>query len=170
MPPSLELTSKFSHTVLLGKFGKYMANKVKVPLMNTIIRLANKYPVPTRENVIHPNTRRLLDIQDKLFEYETNPGRKPLLMAGIKVLTAEYEHNPYYRYRFDWFIDEIKKSGWLPRSTRPMSSWKEWRDIPEGTVFSPQALSGIMKAEEPQRSVLLRDFILCAGEERVFEN
>lgn len=123
-----------SHRLLRGKMRDYVIDKIKKPMMERIISLVSKYPEPTRENCLHPNTQKLLDIRDKFFEYENLAGRKPLFEAAFKLLIIEYEHDPYYRWRFEWLLEEINKSGWLPRKEgRPLSHWKEFEDA-EKTV------------------------------------
>jgi hypothetical protein len=112
--------------------------KIKKPMLKAIMILAGRYPEPTRENTIHHNTRILLDIQDKFFKYENNPyiakpksggapflGREDLFRAAFKILIVEYEHDPYYQYRFDWILEEINKSDWEPRKIRREQCWKE---------------------------------------------
>jgi len=101
---------------------------VKVPLMKRIISICMRYPEATKENTTRHNTHILIDIKDKFFEYEYNPGRDLLFKAAWKMLIAEYEHDPYYRHRFDWFIEKIKESDWEPRiKTRPSRDglWNE---------------------------------------------
>jgi len=101
---------------------------VKVPLAGAIIKFCQLYPEPTKENVLHHNTRVLIDIRDLFFEYEYNPSRRDLFEAVWRVLIATYEHDPYYRHRFEWVINEIKKSSFTDRvPTRPSRGpyWKE---------------------------------------------
>ena len=119
---------RLRHLLLQGKFRNYVIDKIKKPLMEAIVTLVQKYPEPTRENCLHPNSHILLDIRDKFLEYENNPSRKPLFEAAFKLLIVEYEHDPYYRYRFDWFLEQIMESDWKPREIRDEQCWKE----PEG--------------------------------------
>ena len=114
------------HQILRGEMRDYFIDKVKSPLMKAIVIIGNRFPEPTRENVLHPNSQRLLDIQDKFFEYENNSGRKALFKAAFRIMIAVYEHDPYYHYRFDWFLEMISKSGWKVRSYgHPVTHWKE---------------------------------------------
>ena len=124
MSRCLDITSKYSNLVLTGSMRKYIMQKVKKPLLKAITILAERYPEPTRKNCQHPNTYRLFDIADKFFGYEANPERIALFKAAFKLLIAEYEHDPYYRFRFDWFLGEISESGWLLETTRPLRGWK----------------------------------------------
>jgi len=177
--------SKYREWILTGFMRQYVIDKVKKPLKKAIvelgrggswlgmfialiqiIRIAKRYPKPTRENCLHSNTHRLFDIRDKFFEY--NDGQKPLWEAAFKLLIAEYEHDPHYQSRFDWMLEEIAKSGWEPRLTRPMSHWKEpgMAGISRVLPLTPEAWAKVVHTEEPYRSMLLRD-IIYPVEERV---
>lgn len=112
--------------MLSGDMREYIIKKVKKPLMKALITLAKRYPEPTRGNVLHPNTLKLFDIQDKFFLYERNPSREELFRALFRIFIDEYEHDPYYHYRFDWFLEEIVNCGWKPRPVGfPNKFWKE---------------------------------------------
>ena len=114
-----------SHTMLFS-MRQFVIDKIKLPLMKVIILVAKRLPEVNRDNVAQKNTHILLDIQDKFFQYEDNPCREELLRSALKIFIAEYEHDPYYRYRFDWLIEEINKRGWLPRPKgQPAFYWKE---------------------------------------------
>ena len=103
-----------------------MIDKIKKPLMKAITILATRYPEPTRDHTFVPNTHRLLDIQDKFFNHENNPGRDALFRAIWRVFIVEYEHDPYYRHRIDWVIEEIEKSGWESNPYGcPRRCWRE---------------------------------------------
>lgn len=104
---------------------RYVIDKVKKPLMKAIITLVNRYPDPTRENCLRSNSQILFNIRDKFFEFENNKGRKALFEAAFKLLIAEYEHDPYYRYRFDWVLEQLMDSDWKPRQMRKEHCWKE---------------------------------------------
>ena len=119
-----------SHQMLRGEMRGYIIDKVKKPLMKAITVLANRYPEPTRDNCINPNSLLLLDIQDKFFEYETNFGRIGLFKAIFRIFIGEYEHDPYYRARINWFFEEIVEltmnGKWAPRGMmRPLNFWQE---------------------------------------------
>ncbi len=115
----------YRNIVLTGAMRNYIKDKVKAPLLKKIVSLASKYPDPTRENCVQPNVFILFDIWDKFIEYENNRGRKLLFDAAFKLLIATYEHDPYYRFRIDWILEEINKRGWQPRSRIPMDCWTE---------------------------------------------
>lgn len=115
----------YIHKVLRGAMRGYIINKVKKPLMKAIITLANKYPEPTRENCLHPNTHILFDIRDKFFELENNSGRKALFEAIWRMFIAEYEHDGYYRFRSNWIYEEMNKRNWLPNPKgQPQHCWR----------------------------------------------
>ena len=112
-----------------------------------IVRGISRYPEPTRENTLHPNSHRLLDVEDKFFQYFKNNGKKELWKAVWRLVICEYEHDPHYRYLGDFILDEINKSGWLPRSNMVLPYWEEPKrgDV----VFPAKALSEIINMKEP---------------------
>ena len=104
----------------------YFIEKVNKPLVKAITILANRYPEPTRENLLHPNSLRLLDIRDKYLQYDTNERRRELFKAGFRILIAKYEHSPNWRYPIEFILEEIFKSGWKPRPYgHPVTFWNE---------------------------------------------
>ncbi len=124
--------SEYRIALLVGSMRQYIMNEVKKPLMKTIIVfardyperkkflekavivLAKRYPEPTREKCRIPNTLRLFDIRDRFFqcfEFEDELERKAF-KAIWKIVIAEYEHDPYYRYRIDFIIEYITEMGW----------------------------------------------------------
>ncbi len=119
-----------SHVMLRGNMREYVISKVKKPLMKAIVSLANRVPEPTRDNCLNPNCFLLFDIEDKFFGLEDNSGRKALFRAIFRIFIAEYEHDPYYRARINWFFEEIVEltmnGKWAPRGMgRPIQCWKE---------------------------------------------
>jgi len=118
-------TRPYGYQVLRGAMRDYVKDKIKAPLMAKMIDLANEYPEPMRVNCLHPNSHILFDIRDKFFEYEDNPCRKALFEAIWKLFIAEYEHDPYYRYRIDWVLEQIMDSDWRPRKIRQEQCWRE---------------------------------------------
>ena len=125
----LRKVKPLSHIMLRDLRG-YVIDKVKKPIKKAITILANRYPQPTKENTLNPNTHILLDIQDRFFQHETLPERKEMFRAIFKLFIAEYEHDPYYRSRINWVIEELVEATmdgkWLPRgANRPINYWKE---------------------------------------------
>lgn len=101
-----------------------MIDKIKKPLKKAIAILAMRYPEPTKEHTLLPNTHLLIDIRDKFFEHQVS--NEMLFRAIWRMFIVEYEHDPYYRYRIDWVIEEICKSGWGAKPTKPPDKcWKE---------------------------------------------
>jgi len=104
----------------------YFIKEVNEPLVKNIIQLANKYPEPTRENVLHPNTQVLLDKGEKFFRcWKTKP-RGVLYKAVFRMLQDKIEHSATYREMFNWLIKEINED---PRwkhfeNTRQMNCWR----------------------------------------------
>ena len=103
-----------------------MIEKIKKPLMKAITTLAMRYPEPTKDHTLLPRTHILIDIQNKFLEHENNEGREPLFRALFRMFIIEYEHDPFYRSRIDWIIEEIKKSSWGSDLVKtPNKYWKE---------------------------------------------
>ena len=144
----------YRNQVLTGSKRDYIIEKVKAPLMAKIISLANKYPDPTRENCVQPNSRILFDIWDLFLEYEHNPGREALFDAAFKLLIAEYEHDPYYRFRLDWMLEEIEKREWQPRSRIPMNCWNE-----PGAIGEIPDWNAVVPVEEADNATVIQQII-----------
>ena len=103
----------------------------KLRLIWGIMKLIKKFPEPTKENCVFPNTRRLIDIRDKFFEFEDEgDSRIPCYRALWKLLIIEYEHDGDKRHRIDWILEQILKSGWEPRAkgcpSRKLHHWNEY--------------------------------------------
>lgn len=113
--------------VMLGwPFRNYVISKLKAPLQSAIEAFGKGLPIPTKQNCIQRNSHILIDIRDKFLEHEDNPGRGDLFRYAFNMLIAEYEHDPYYRYRFDWFLDQLRLSDWQPRPpNQPKECWHE---------------------------------------------
>ena len=92
---------------------QYIIKKAKRPLRLAIMSIGKRWPKPTRDNCVQPNSQILLDIQDEFLARCLNPGRKPLFEAALKIFICEYEHDIYYRQRFDWVLKKIIESEWL---------------------------------------------------------
>lgn len=113
---------------------KYFIDKVKAPLQLAIehlgnqkstwvsrvlaiieiIRIARRYPEPTKDNLVFRNSRIIVEIQDELNKYLNIPQRKLLLNAALRILADEIEHDGPYSWLFDWFIYELIRRGWQP--------------------------------------------------------
>lgn len=77
-----------------------------------IVRVAKRYPEPTKDHTILARTHVLIDVQDEFFENERNAGRIPLFKSLWRMLIIEYEHDPYYAYRINWIIRKLREHGW----------------------------------------------------------
>ena len=103
----------------------HFVKKVNEPLIKANVTLALRYPEPTHENVLFPNSHRLLDMRDKFFEcWDVGGARKPLFEALWRILIVKYEHSPPYRNMLDCIIMMIPKD-WKPFNySRQMRCWK----------------------------------------------
>ena len=97
----------------------------KNPLRKAIVLIGKRYPEPTKKNTVIHNAHILIDIRDKFFECYTNKERIDMFKAGWKIFIDEYEHEPEYRYIFDWLLEEITKSDWKPRPPGRPRNWRE---------------------------------------------
>lgn len=105
---------------------QYYIDKVNAPLFKAITILGNRYPVPTMENLQHPNSKRLLEIYNKYLEYEESHRLRALGNALFRIVIAKNEHSPNFRDRISWFFEMVGKSGWKPRSyNHPVNDWRE---------------------------------------------
>lgn len=114
----------YHRQLLRGSMRKYVIDKVKKPLKKAIATLANRYPEPTRENTVNPNTHILMDIRDEFLEREGNSTSLGLFKALFRMFIAEYEHDPYYRLRIDWIMERWSQSPWEQSSNCPLTHWK----------------------------------------------
>lgn len=95
-----------------------------------IVILIRRYPEPTHENAQYPNTHILIDLWDLFFLYEDNRGKNFLFRAIRRLVLCEYEHDPYYRSRIDWFIEKLveKYNGGEWTSRKPWSPIGHWTE------------------------------------------
>ena len=104
----------------------YFIERVNDPLVKGIVKLAGRYPEPTRENCLHPNSIILLDIQDEFFQHWDLENRTPLVKAVFRILIVKYEHCPAYRNMLDWLLKELLEREWKPfNPNRQMRCWHE---------------------------------------------
>lgn len=123
------------HRMLAQPLRNFVIEEIKKPLHLTLLlvakRFTNTFGVITKDNTIFRNTHCLIDIRDKFMFYENSPRGNALFGAAFVILLAENEHDPYYRDRYQFLIEEhIKKilSGeWEPRleGTPLPKFWKE---------------------------------------------
>ena len=118
--------------VMLGSLLRnYIVRAVKAPLRKAIVLAGKRLPKPTRENTWYHNTHVLMDIFDRFFEHYYLKQNMDMMKAARDILLAEIEHDPHYRYLFNWFMQEIAKEvnngNWKPNDTAfpNPDSWKE---------------------------------------------
>lgn len=111
-------TRTLFQTIIKDNFD-YFIEKVKAPMMNTIIQLGKLWPTPTWENLVHPNAHLLLKHMEEYEEYEQIEGvRKEMMLTAFKVVIDVYDHDVVYRKRLDNLIesivDDVIKGRWQP--------------------------------------------------------
>lgn len=116
------------------------AEKVNKAMYKALLLLANRYEEPTHENVLHPNSHKLLDTIDEFLEYEGNSARVNLFRAVFRVVIHKYE-DPYYGRRFDWLIEKIVNSDWITRPCDyPNECWNEPEPYGGGYLIKDETL------------------------------
>ena len=104
---------------------EYIIDKVNEPLAWAIIKYGGRYPEPTHENVLHPNSHRLLDLQEEFFKRWKTRGKTKLYKALWRTLIVKYEHSPPYQWKLDWLLMRIPQLGWKPFNyNRQMFDWR----------------------------------------------
>jgi len=98
---------------------RWFSDKVKIPLRKAILHFASKYPTPTRDNLYSQNSHILLDYLEYFEAHDNNETRTPMVSAALKILIDEYDHDIYYRRRFDDAVEFIKASDWATRDGPP---------------------------------------------------
>jgi len=103
---------------------EYFIEQANKPLTKAIVILAKRYPEPTYENLLHPNSKRLFGIKDKFFLCWDVRGGKPLYEALWRIVIVKYEHSPNWRNFLDWLFMMVQDN-WKPwNPTRQMPLWK----------------------------------------------
>jgi len=103
----------------------------KLRLIFAIIKLIKRFPEPTKENCVFPNSRRLIEIRDKFFELEGEASRVPIYRAIWKLLIVEYEHDGDKRHRIDWILEQIQQGKWETRAKGcPTRTYHHWNEYP----------------------------------------
>lgn len=104
----------------------YYIEKVNEPLLKAVTILGNRYPEPTTGNVLHPNSKRLVEILGKYAQFEANWRIKLVIMAIARVVINKLEHSPNWRDRIGFFAEELRAGEWKPRSyNHPQFDWNE---------------------------------------------
>jgi len=104
---------------------EYTINSVDKPLAAAITMFAKRYPEPTHENVLHPNSHILIDIKNAFNENWDMGTRRQVFNSIFKVVIVKYEQSPQYRNILDWVIMMIMKTRWKQfNPNRQMKGWK----------------------------------------------
>ena len=105
---------------------EYYRDKVNAPLLKAITILGNRYPEPTEDNVLHPNSKRLVVILEKYNLFERNPYVRAIINAVARVVITKLEHSPNWRDRISFFAEELRAGEWKTRSlNHPEHDWNE---------------------------------------------
>lgn len=103
----------------------YYIKRVDRPIAWAIVFWANRYPEPVREELLHPNSRRLFDIWQEFKNCWDFELRQPVFNALFKLAIVKYEQSQNYRNVADWVFMLMQKSGWKPFNfNRQMKCWK----------------------------------------------
>ena len=141
---------------MLTTYRTYVEKKIKDPIRKALITgksftqligvikvAVSRLPTITDKNTAFKNTHNLAKVEERFFEFEKNPnhprgvkeypnfGRDSMFRAVFKMFEAEYEHDGYYRWRADWFIEQViimvLTGEWLSRPQGwPHPKW--WRE------------------------------------------
>ena len=119
---------------MLGTFREFVIDEIKAPLESTLISIAKKFRGKIgemrKDNTTQPLTHVLIDLKKEFFEHYCNNSKKELLDSGIDMLTWEVEHDPHYRWIFNWFYTKLKeeeaKGNWWVH-IEPFPQNKCWR-------------------------------------------
>lgn len=105
---------------------QFYIDKVNRPLAKAITILASRYPEPTMDNLLHPNSKRLLEMRNDYLLHDTNDHRKAIVQAVFRVVICKYEHSPNYRDVMDYLVLLLFGSGWKQLNpSRQMSQWRK---------------------------------------------
>ena len=106
---------------------QFFIDKVNAPLWLDIVTLGKRYPEPTHENVVHPNSHILIDIRDQFYEVWDLPKGLTWVTESLwRIVIVKYEHSPNWRHFLDWAIMMVGKSEWKPFDfNRQMPLWRK---------------------------------------------
>jgi hypothetical protein len=131
--PGAITTSRLAYE-MLREHTFFVIDDVKAPLQKAIQfaakLLARKCGPISKETTCSPVVHAFLDIMKEFEELENNPDRIELFTSVLTIFMAEIEHDPYYRFRFDWLLEKmfekILAGEWESRPLNtPISHWKE---------------------------------------------
>ena len=76
--------------------------------------------------IMHPNTKRLIEILREYNSYDTNGRRKAIVNAVLRIVISKIEHSPNWRDPFCWWVDRLRSGGWKGCSyNHPVNNWDE---------------------------------------------
>ncbi len=105
---------------------QFYIDKVNAPLLKAITILGNRYPDPHNYMVLHPNSKRLIEIWDKYLQFEGNDRIRQVISAAVRIVVDKMEHSPNYRDRGSFLVEELRAGDWKNRSyNHPQHDWKE---------------------------------------------
>ena len=105
---------------------QFYIDKVNAPLYKAISILGYRYPEPTLDNVLHPNSKRLVGILEQYNLFEGNSRIKFIINAVARVVINKLEHSPNWRDRIGFFAEELRAGEWKSRSlNHPQHDWNE---------------------------------------------
>ena len=137
-----------AHRMLSRPLRDYVIREIKAPLQNALTtakrvsdvfkvlilvgkRFKQKFGEITKENTVYPNTHIRMDIRDKFFKYLNNKTKEEMLGCGWTLYIAECEHDRFYRYFDEWYLEErikaVLSGEWQPR----LEGWPEpkyWKE------------------------------------------
>lgn len=97
-------------------------------MFKAITILGNRYPEPTVDNVLHPNSKRLVGILNEYVGFEGNNRVKQVVMAVARIVINKMEHSPPWRDRIFYFAEKLRDGDWKPRAyNHPERDWNEPR-------------------------------------------
>ena len=131
--------------------------KVKAPLQKALLNskrlieilpalisstelIRKTFGVITKDRAFQQHVHCLIEHKERFLSYENNPGRAPLFGAAYDVITAEVEHDNYYRERLnvevEFIIEDILAGKWEARleGTPGKQYWNE--PAPYGGKYS----------------------------------
>ena len=105
---------------------QFYIDKVNAPLLKAVTILGNRYPEPTADNVLHPNSKRLVEVLTKYARFEGNERVKKIILSVARVVIDKLEHSPNWRDRISFFAEELRAGEWKSRSyNHPEHDWNE---------------------------------------------
>lgn len=105
-----------------------------------IVRMIRRYPEPTKENTVNPNSHVFIDVWDELIEYDELEVSKQLWRAFKKITVCEYEHDPPYKERMDMFLMRLFKAYLDGKWEFPIM------DSPTNTWLNPESIKALAEA------------------------